>query len=83
VFPEQPLLQLLRLVYPNRSEEVVAAVRQAIGDDVTLMVDANSGYTAEEYAGPVADMLARLGLCLNLHCVMLEGCVWPSQRMWG
>ena len=37
----------------------MAAVRAAIGNDVTLMVDANSGYTSEEHAGPVADMLAR------------------------
>ena len=37
----------------------MVAVRAAIGNDVTLMVDANSGSTSEEHAGPVADMLAR------------------------
>ncbi|MDP6346354.1 MAG: mandelate racemase/muconate lactonizing enzyme family protein [Alphaproteobacteria bacterium] len=32
--------------WPGRSEAVVAAVRAALGDDVALLVDANSCYTA-------------------------------------
>jgi L-alanine-DL-glutamate epimerase-like enolase superfamily enzyme len=31
--------------WPGRTEEVVPAVRRAVGDDVRLLVDANSGYT--------------------------------------
>ncbi|MFC0472510.1 mandelate racemase/muconate lactonizing enzyme family protein [Halalkalibacter kiskunsagensis] len=35
-------------VWPGRTEEIVPAVRRAIGDDATLLVDANSGYTPEK-----------------------------------
>jgi L-alanine-DL-glutamate epimerase-like enolase superfamily enzyme len=31
--------------WPGRTEEIVPAVREALGDDVALLVDANSGYT--------------------------------------
>ena len=31
--------------WPGRTEAIVPAVRKAVGDDVTLLVDANSGYT--------------------------------------
>jgi L-alanine-DL-glutamate epimerase-like enolase superfamily enzyme len=34
-------------VYPGRTEAVVSAVRGALGDDVDLLVDANSAYSAE------------------------------------
>ncbi len=33
--------------WPGRTEDVVRAVRQALGDDATLLVDANSCYTPE------------------------------------
>lgn len=33
--------------WPGRSAEVVPAVREAVGEDATLFVDANSAYTAE------------------------------------
>jgi len=32
--------------WPGRTEELVPAVRRALGDDATLLVDANSGYSA-------------------------------------
>ena len=32
--------------WPGRTEAIVPAVRSALGDDVTLLVDANSGYSA-------------------------------------
>ncbi len=31
--------------WPGRSEEIVRTMRETLGDEVTLMVDANSGYT--------------------------------------
>jgi L-alanine-DL-glutamate epimerase-like enolase superfamily enzyme len=31
--------------WPGRTEELVPTVREALGDDVTLLVDANSGYS--------------------------------------
>ena len=34
-------------VWPGRTEEVVSAVREALGDGVDLLVDANSAYSAE------------------------------------
>eukprot|EP00730_Choanoeca_flexa_P011775 TRINITY_DN2798_c0_g1_i1.p1 TRINITY_DN2798_c0_g1~~TRINITY_DN2798_c0_g1_i1.p1 ORF type:complete len:411 (+),score=108.65 TRINITY_DN2798_c0_g1_i1:160-1392(+) len=62
-------------VYPNRTEEVVAAVRGAIGDDTLLMVDANSGYTDETHAGATADMLANY----NVYWFE-EPCVWNDLQ---
>ena len=35
-------------VWPGRTEEIVPVVRRAIGDNATLLVDANSGYTPEK-----------------------------------
>ncbi|HEU0193990.1 MAG TPA: mandelate racemase/muconate lactonizing enzyme family protein [Gaiellales bacterium] len=32
--------------WPGRTEELLPAVRRALGDDATLLVDANSGYSA-------------------------------------
>ena len=32
--------------WPGRTEELVPAIRRALGDDATLLVDANSGYSA-------------------------------------
>jgi L-alanine-DL-glutamate epimerase-like enolase superfamily enzyme len=32
--------------WPGRTEELVPSVRRALGDDATLLVDANSGYSA-------------------------------------
>ena len=34
--------------WPGRTEEIVPAVRSALGDDVDLLVDANSGYSAQK-----------------------------------
>lgn len=48
--------------WPGRTESVVAAVREAIGDDVPLMVDANSAYSPPE-AIEVGRMLQRQGVC--------------------
>lgn len=33
--------------WPGRTEEIVPAVRRALGDDVALLVDANSGFSPE------------------------------------
>ena len=54
----------------------MAAVRAALGSDsVPLMVDANSGYTDEAHAGPIADMLARY------HVYWFEEpCVWDDLQ---
>ncbi|MDF2961308.1 MAG: mandelate racemase/muconate lactonizing enzyme family protein [Paenibacillus sp.] len=49
-------------VYPGRTEEVVRAVRAAIGDDTLLYVDANSGYTPNK-AIETGHMLAQYGVC--------------------
>ena len=48
--------------WPGRSEEVVAAVRKAIGDDAALLVDANSCYTPAR-AIEVGRMLESHGVC--------------------
>ena len=48
--------------WPGRSAAVVAAVRQAIGDEAALLVDANSGYTPAK-AIAVGRMLADHGVC--------------------
>lgn len=33
--------------WPGRTEEIVTTIRKALGDDVALLVDANSGFSAE------------------------------------
>ncbi|MEK3912821.1 mandelate racemase/muconate lactonizing enzyme family protein [Paenibacillus sp. FSL H7-0331] len=49
-------------VYPGRSEQVVKAVRKAIGDKTPLYVDANSGFTPRK-AIETGRMLAQYGVC--------------------
>ena len=34
--------------WPGRSEEIVKTMRETLGDEVTLMVDSNSGYTPKK-----------------------------------
>ena len=48
--------------WPGRTEEIVPAVRQALGDDVALLVDANSCYTPAR-AIEVGKMLQDYGVC--------------------
>jgi L-alanine-DL-glutamate epimerase-like enolase superfamily enzyme len=48
--------------WPGRSEAVVPAVRKALGDDVSLLVDANSCYTPRR-AIEVGHMLQDNGIC--------------------
>jgi L-alanine-DL-glutamate epimerase-like enolase superfamily enzyme len=48
-------------VYPGRSEAVVREVRQALGDEAPLFVDANSGYSPEK-AIRIGRMLAEYGV---------------------
>ena len=47
--------------WPGRTEQIVPAVRRALGPDATLLVDANSGYSAER-AIAVGRMLADQGV---------------------
>jgi L-alanine-DL-glutamate epimerase-like enolase superfamily enzyme len=47
-------------VWPNRSTEVVEAVRAAVGPGVALMADANGGWTTAELAWPMAQKLNSL-----------------------
>lgn len=47
--------------WPGRTEAIVPAVRQALGDDVALLVDANSGYSAVK-AIEVGKMLEQNGV---------------------
>jgi L-alanine-DL-glutamate epimerase-like enolase superfamily enzyme len=47
--------------WPGRSEEIVRTMREVLGDEVTLMVDANSGYTPKK-AIEVGHMLADYGV---------------------
>ncbi|MFC0328487.1 mandelate racemase/muconate lactonizing enzyme family protein [Paenibacillus sepulcri] len=49
-------------VYPGRTEEIVPAVRRAIGDRTDLYVDANSGFTPAR-AIEVGHMLEQYGVC--------------------
>ncbi|SFL73738.1 L-alanine-DL-glutamate epimerase [Paenibacillus sp. 1_12] len=49
-------------VYPGRTEQVVKAVREAIGDKTPLYVDANSGFTPRK-AIETGRMLAQYGVC--------------------
>ncbi len=48
--------------WPGRTEALIPAVRQAIGDDVALLVDANSCYTPAK-AIEVGQMLQDYGVC--------------------
>ena len=48
--------------WPGRTEEVVSAVRAALGDDIALLVDANSCYTPAR-AIEVGRMLEENGVC--------------------
>ena len=48
--------------WPGRTEEIVPAVRRALGDDVALLVDANSCYTPAR-AIEVGKMLQDYGVC--------------------
>jgi len=45
-------------VWPNRSQEVVETVRQMVGDNITLMADANGGWTDWATMQPVAQLMA-------------------------
>jgi len=47
---------------PGRSEAIVPAVRRALGDDVALLVDANSGYTPDR-AIEIGRLLEDYGYC--------------------
>ena len=47
--------------WPGRSEEIVKCMRATLGDDVNLLVDANSGYTPAK-AIEVGHMLADYGI---------------------
>jgi len=48
--------------WPGRGEQVIGAVRAAVGDDVPLLVDANSCYSPAK-AIEVGRMLEQLGVC--------------------
>ncbi|MCP5000095.1 MAG: mandelate racemase/muconate lactonizing enzyme family protein [Hyphomicrobiales bacterium] len=48
--------------WPGRTEAIVPAVRKALGDDAALLVDANSGYSANT-AIEVGHMLEDHGIC--------------------
>ena len=47
--------------WPGRSEEIVKTMRETLGDKVTLMVDANSGYTPKK-AIEMGHLLADYGI---------------------
>lgn len=47
--------------WPGRSEEIVKAMRATLGDEVSLLVDANSGYTPKK-AIEIGHMLADYGV---------------------
>jgi len=49
-------------VWPGRTEQIVPAVRRAIGDETLLYADANSGFTPER-AIEVGRMLEQYGVC--------------------
>ena len=48
--------------WPGRTEEIVPAVRKALGEDVALLVDGNSAYTPER-AIAVGRLLEDYGIC--------------------
>lgn len=62
-------------VYPNRSQEVVAACRQAIGPAAALMVDANSGFTDAFHALQLAAFLKTQQVAW-----FEEPCVWNDLQ---
>jgi L-alanine-DL-glutamate epimerase-like enolase superfamily enzyme len=47
--------------WPGRSEKIVKTMRETLGDEVTLMVDANSGYTPKK-AIEMGHLLADYGI---------------------
>ena len=47
--------------WPGRSEEIVKTMRETLGDEVTLLVDANSGYTPKK-AIEMGHMLTDYGI---------------------
>jgi L-alanine-DL-glutamate epimerase-like enolase superfamily enzyme len=47
--------------WPGRTDAIVPAVRKAVGDDIALLVDGNSGYSAEK-AIEVGKMLEQNGV---------------------
>jgi L-alanine-DL-glutamate epimerase-like enolase superfamily enzyme len=47
--------------WPGRTDAIVPAVRRAVGDDIALLVDGNSGYSAEK-AIEVGKMLEQNGV---------------------
>lgn len=49
-------------VWPGRTEAVVSGVRDALGDDVDIMVDANSAYSAEKAIEVGEDVLEPNGV---------------------
>lgn len=59
-------------VYPGRTEQIVPAVRRALGDDTLLYVDANSGFTPAR-AIEVGRMLEQQGV---VH--FEEPCPYPQ-----
>ncbi len=48
--------------WPGRTEAIVPAIRQAVGDDMALLVDANSGFSVAR-AIEVGRMLEDYGIC--------------------
>jgi len=65
-------------VYPGRTEQVVQAVRAAVGPDTLLYVDANSGFTPEK-AIETGRMLDQYGVChFEEPCPYME-LEWTKQ----
>jgi len=64
--------------YPNRDAERLAAIRQAVGPDVSLRADANQGYSVKE-----AIALCRLAEARGVGLELLEQPVpaWDLQGM--
>ena len=48
--------------WPGRTEAIVPAMRQAMGDDVTLLVDANCGYTPRKKGIEIGHFLDSYGI---------------------
>ena len=48
-------------VWENRTQEVITTVREMVGDNITLRVDANGGFTSWESVAPAAKLLAEYG----------------------
>lgn len=63
--------------WPGRTEAIVPAVRGALGDDVALLADANSGFSPER-AIEVGGLLADFGVChFEEPCLYWE---WDQTR---